>query len=81
MKVEGIVFTIIGVFLGVCGLVYWFMSGDPTGTTALAITFAFGMLIDRFLSLVHGRVIRLLDGRSAARHASPRGTGHSDSLL
>ena len=50
MKVEGLVFTIIGVFLGVCGLVYWFMSGDPTGTTALAITFAFGMLVVRLFA-------------------------------
>jgi len=49
MKVEGIVFTIIGVFLGICGLVYWFLSGDPTGTTALAITFAFGMLVGGYL--------------------------------
>ena len=42
MKVEGLVFSVIGVFLGVTAIVYWFRSKDPTGTTALAITFGLG---------------------------------------
>ena len=49
MKVEGLVFSIIGVFLGAAGLVYWFLSKDPTGTAALGVSFGFGMLIGGYL--------------------------------
>jgi hypothetical protein len=49
MKVEGLVFSIIGVFLGAAGLVYWFMSKDPTGTAALGVSFGFGMLVGGYL--------------------------------
>jgi hypothetical protein len=49
MKVEGLVFSIIGGFLGACGLVYWFLSKDPTGTAALGVSFGFGMLVGGYL--------------------------------
>jgi hypothetical protein len=80
MKIEGIVFTIIGVFLGACALVYWFMSGDPTGTTALAISFAFGMLVGGYLLFTARRMeprpqdrpdAEVADGEGELGHFSP----------
>ncbi|HKE52030.1 MAG TPA: cytochrome c oxidase subunit 4, partial [Actinomycetes bacterium] len=39
MKVEGWLFTVIAVFLIPVTVVYWYASEDPTGTTALILTF------------------------------------------
>ena len=45
MKTEGLLFVILTVFFAVVTPIYWFMSGDPTGTTALVLTFGLGFLI------------------------------------
>lgn len=37
-RVEGIFFGVIGGFLAIITVVYWFASGDPTGTTCLALS-------------------------------------------
>ena len=47
MKVEAWVFGILSVFLVVVTPIYWLMSEDPTGTTALVMTF-FLSLTERF---------------------------------
>ena len=36
MRVEGWLFLGCGVFLAGADIVYWYVSKDPTGTTALA---------------------------------------------
>ena len=56
MKIEGIVFSIIGGFLGVAALVYWFLSKDPTGTAALAVSFGFGLLVGGYLLFTSRRM-------------------------
>jgi cytochrome c oxidase subunit IV len=38
MKVEGWLFLGAGVFLAVSDIVYWYLSKDPTGTAALALS-------------------------------------------
>ena len=43
MKVEGSLFIGCAVFFGAADLVYWYVSKDPTGTTALAL--AVGLLV------------------------------------
>ena len=45
MKAEGILFSILAVFLGGSTIVYWYLSKDPTGTTALALSGGLGALI------------------------------------
>ena len=45
MKIEGWLFTIIAVFLIPVTAVYWYASEDPTGTTALILTFGLCFLI------------------------------------
>ena len=49
MKVEGLVFVVVSVFFLIVTPIYWFMSEDPTGTTALTLTFALGALVSFYL--------------------------------
>ena len=44
MKVEGWLFLGCGVFLAGSDVVYWYVSYDPTGTTALALAVALCLL-------------------------------------
>jgi hypothetical protein len=37
VKVEGIIFAVLGVFFVIVTPIYWFLSEDPTGTSALAL--------------------------------------------
>ena len=54
MKVEGWLFLGCGVFFLGADIVYWYTSKDPTGTTALALSVALGLLIG-FYTLFTGR--------------------------
>src|SRR6195952_2653392 len=52
MKVEGIIFSIYAVFLGVAGVVYWSLIDDKseiTGVVALLISMGLGALIGGYL--------------------------------
>jgi hypothetical protein len=49
VKVEGLVFVAVTVFFLIVTPIYWFMSKDPTGTTALTLTFALGALVSFYL--------------------------------
>src|SRR3954470_17479891 len=52
MKVEGIIFSIYAVFLGVVGVVYWSLVDEKTETTgvvALLISMGLGLLIGGYL--------------------------------
>ncbi len=54
MKVEGWLFLGCGVFFGATDIVYWYLSKDPTGTTALAFAVGFAVLTG-FYVLFTGR--------------------------
>ena len=54
MRVEGWLFLGCGVFLGGADIVYWYVSKDPTGTTALALSVGLALLIG-FYVLFTGR--------------------------
>lgn len=45
MKVEGWLFLGCGVFLAASDIVYWYLSHDPTGTAALALSVGLALLI------------------------------------
>ncbi len=49
MKVEGFMFSFISVFLSVSTVVYWYLSGDPASTTALALGTRMSFLIGFYL--------------------------------
>ena len=49
MRLEGIIFTILTVFFIIVTPIYWYMSEDPTGTTALVLTFGLSALVSFYL--------------------------------
>jgi hypothetical protein len=56
VKVEGIIFTILGAFFLVVSPVYWFLSKDPTGTSALVLTTLLAFLVAFYLLLTARRM-------------------------
>ncbi|MGH8836598.1 MAG: cytochrome c oxidase subunit 4 [Actinomycetes bacterium] len=56
MKIEGWLFTVIAVFLIPVTAVYWYASEDPTGTTALTLTFGLCFLIAFYLLYTARRI-------------------------
>ena len=56
MKVEGWLFGAIAVFLIPVTVIYWYWSNDPTGTTALVLTFGLCFLIGYYLLFTARRI-------------------------
>src|SRR4051794_34230890 len=56
MRVEGVLFAAIAVFLGATDVIYWFTSHDPTGTTALALGTGLGALVGTYLLFAANRM-------------------------
>jgi hypothetical protein len=56
MKVEAWVFGILTAFVVIVAPVYWFMSNDPTGTTALVMTFLLALLVTFYLGVTSKRM-------------------------
>lgn len=50
MKIEAWVFGINAVFFALVTPSYWFFSGDPTGTSALAMTTGLALLVTFYLA-------------------------------
>jgi Cytochrome c oxidase subunit IV len=53
MRVEGLVFGFVAVFMAVLGIIYWFTSYEPTGTVLLALASGIGAIPGAFF-LWHG---------------------------
>ena len=58
MRVEGWLFLGCGVFLGGSDIVYWYVSKDPTGTTALALGVGLALLTGFYLTFTGRRLPR-----------------------
>jgi len=58
MKVEGWLFLGCGVFLAGSDIVYWYVSYDPTGTTALALAVALCLLAGFYVMFTWRRLPR-----------------------
>ena len=56
MKAEAWIFGAVAIFCALVTPVYWFMSKDPTGTTALILTFFLVLMIGGYLALVARRI-------------------------
>ena len=56
MKIEALVFIVVSIFFAIVTPVYWFMSKDPTGTTALVLTFGLGAMISFYFMLLSRRI-------------------------
>ena len=49
MRMEGVIFTILTVFFIIVTPINWYLSHDPTGTTALVLTFGLSALVSFYL--------------------------------
>lgn len=56
MRVEAVIFVIVAIFLAVVTPIYWFLSKDPTGTTALTLSFGLGAMIAFYFVLLARRL-------------------------
>ncbi|MGN6330885.1 MAG: cytochrome c oxidase subunit 4 [Motilibacteraceae bacterium] len=56
MKIEGWLFASGTVFYGLVAIVYWFVSGEPVGTTALALTAGLAFLIGFYVLFTARRI-------------------------
>jgi hypothetical protein len=56
MRVNGIIFAGMTVFFGIVTPVYWLLSGDPTGTVALLLTFGLTLMLGFYLLFVAKRI-------------------------
>lgn len=50
------VFVVVAIFFAIATPIYWIMSGDPTGTTMMALTFGLGTLVAFYLLLTSRKV-------------------------
>ena len=66
MKIEAWVFGILSVFVLVVTPIYWLMSEDPTGTTALVMTFFLSLLVTFYLSITARRMDARPEDRNEA---------------
>ena len=73
MKVEAWVFGILTVFVLVVAPIYWLMSNDPTGTTALVMTFFLSLLVAFYLSVTARRMDARPEDRKEAEIAEGAG--------
>ncbi len=56
MKVEAWIFGILTLFAAIVTPVYWYMSKDPTGTSALTMTFLLALLVSFYLGVTGRRM-------------------------
>ncbi|MCU1591152.1 MAG: putative integral rane protein [Frankiales bacterium] len=71
MRVEGLLFAAISAFLGTITAVYWLLSRDPTGTTALALSGGLAFIIGYYLLFTSRR----MDARPEDRPDAEIGEG------
>ena len=73
MRVEGWLFLGCGVFLGGADIVYWYVSKDPTGTTALALSVGLALLVGFYVLFTGRRLPRRPEDNNEGETAE--GTG------
>jgi hypothetical protein len=56
MRVNGLIFAGMTVFFGVVTPAYWLLSGDPTGSVALLLTFGLTLMLAFYLLFVAKRM-------------------------
>jgi len=73
MKVEGLLFAMISAFLLSITLVYWLLSRDPTGTTALGLSGGLAFIIGYYLLFTSRRIDARPEDRPDAEIAEGAG--------
>jgi hypothetical protein len=73
MKAEAWVFGILTLFVLIVTPIYWIMSEDPTGTTALVMTFFLSLLVAYYLAITGRRMDARPEDRKEAEIADGAG--------
>jgi hypothetical protein len=73
MKVEGLLFAFLSAFLTTTTLVYWLLSRDPTGTTALGLSGGLAFIIAYYLMFTARRMEARPEDRGDAEIAEGAG--------
>jgi ABC-type glycerol-3-phosphate transport system permease component len=73
MKVEALVFGLLTGFVLIVTPIYWFMSEDPTGTSALVMTFFLALLVTFYLGVTGKRMDTRPEDRKEAEIADGAG--------
>ena len=73
MKAEAMIFGICTVFFLLVTPAYWFISYDPTGTSALTMTFLLGLLVTFYLGIHASRMEPRPEDRQDAEIADGAG--------
>jgi cytochrome c oxidase subunit IV len=73
MKAEAWVFGVLTLFVLIVTPIYWIMSNDPTGTTALVMTFFLSLLVAFYLSITGRRMDARPEDRKEAEIADGAG--------
>jgi hypothetical protein len=73
MRAEAWIFAICTVFFLLVAPAYWFISGDPTGTSALVMTFLLTLLVTLYLGVHASRMEPRPEDRQDAEIADGAG--------
>ncbi len=73
MRVEGLLFALLAVFLVVVAAVYWFVSYDPTGTTCIALSGGFAFIVGYYILFTARRMDLRPEDRPEAEIAEGAG--------
>ncbi|WBQ02689.1 cytochrome c oxidase subunit 4 [Kribbella sp. CA-293567] len=73
MKAEAWVFGVLTVFVLIVTPIYWIMSEDPTGTTALVMTFFLSLLVAYYLAITGRKMDARPEDRKEAEIAEGAG--------
>jgi hypothetical protein len=73
VKVEGLLFAALAAFLGAITLVYWLLSRDPTGTTALGLSGGLAFIVGYYLLFTARRMEARPEDRPDAEIAEGAG--------
>jgi len=73
MKVEGLLFAFLSAFLLIVTAVYWLLSRDPTGTTALGLSGGLAFIIGYYLVFTARRMEARPEDRGDAEIAEGAG--------
>lgn len=73
MRVEGLIFALLSVFLLVISGVYWLLSRDPTGFTCILLAGGLGLIVGYYLLFTARRIDERPEDREDAEIAEGAG--------
>ena len=73
MRVEGLIFSLLAVFLFVVSGVYWLVSRDPTGFTCLLLAGGLGLIVGYYMLFTARRIDERPEDREDAEIAEGAG--------